>query len=303
MVDMPGIVDGPTNVTQNRVSSMPTIKQGWEYVAGANPNDPNAMVRNTQTGQMVTQSHPTYTNYQAPSGTGDFGNDVVGTAVSGPITTQQQVGSTTAPVGGSINQGAPATVAQSFQQALVNRLNPQSISAQSPEVAGAIQANNLSEQRAFSRDRNMLAERAAAQGFNNGGGFETGLSGLAQNRAQREGQFAGSAIQQAQRDQDMNTRSAMAQAAGLLSGNANLSQQQQLAELDAALRREGLGAQTALGNRDIDLRSRLGEGQLNLGLLTALLGNDQFGRSLAQQGAQFGAGLDQSGLLALLGGL
>jgi hypothetical protein len=42
---------------------------------------------------------------------------------------------------------------------------------------------------------------------------------------------------------------------------------------------------------------------LNLGLLSALLSNDQFGRSLGQNASQFGAQLDQNGLLALLGGL
>jgi hypothetical protein len=42
---------------------------------------------------------------------------------------------------------------------------------------------------------------------------------------------------------------------------------------------------------------------LNLGLLSALLGNQFNNRSLDQQGAQFGAGLDTSTILGLLGGL
>jgi hypothetical protein len=220
-----------------------------------------------------------------------------------PITTQQQVGNTTANIGQTTAQGTPTTVAQSFQQALVNKLNQGPISASSPEVAPAIQANQLSEQRGFDRNRALLAERAAAQGQDLSGGFESQLLGLAQDRAGREGQFAGNAVMQGNQERGINDRAAMASAAGLLGGNAGLSQQQMLAELDAAIRREGLNAQTQLGQGDLALRGRLGEGQLNLGLLAQLLGNDQFGRSLSQNGAQFGASLDQNGLLSILAGL
>lgn len=219
-----------------------------------------------------------------------------------PITTQQQVGGTTASVGGLIAPGTPTTIAQSYQQSLVNKLNGQPISAANPGAAGpAIEANKLAQQRAFERNRNLLAERNAAVNGAPSGGFETQLLGLAQDRGLQEGQFAGNALMQAQQDQNANERAAMGQAASLLSGNAGLAQQQALAELDAALRREGLAQQGQLGNADIALRGRLGEGQLNLGLLTALLGNQQFNQQLGQNAAQFGASLDQNGLLGMLG--
>ena len=217
-----------------------------------------------------------------------------------PITTGSQVTSTSSNVGGSTSQGQPTTVAQSFQQALVNRLNPQPLTAQNDAIAPAIQANKLAEQRGFERNRNLLAERAAAQGTNNSGGFETDLLGLAQNRAGREAAFEGNAVQNLARQQSQDLTSALMMGGNLLGEQERMALQKQLADLDAQLRREGLGAQTSLGNRDIDLRGRLGEGQLNLGLLQALLGNEQFGRSLAQNGAQFGASLDQSGILGIL---
>jgi hypothetical protein len=251
-------------------------------------------------GGLVDKNSPWYTQAMAKSSPNQ-GGDYVGQSAGSPITSQQQVGSTTAPVGGSIAQGAPTTVAQSFQQALVNRLNPQAISTSSPEVSGAIQANKLSEQRNLERNRGLLAERSAASGQGGSGNFESQLLGLSQDRAAREGQFAGNAVMQGQLNQDLNTRAAMQQAQGLLGGNASLEMQQKLADLDAQIRREGIAQQGALGQGDLSLRGRLGEGQLNLGLLQALLGNQQFGQSLSQQGAQFGAGLDQSGLLGLLG--
>jgi hypothetical protein len=271
------------------------LKAGWEQAGG---ND--TMVRNSRTGQVLDVYHPGYVDdpQAAPAPAAPAAG---GSGTAAPITTQQQVGNTTANVGQTAQQGQPTTIAQSFQQALVNKLNPQPLTANAPEVAPAIQANQLAEQRGFDRNRNMLAERAAANGTNNSGGFETGLLGLAQDRSQREGQFAGNALMQAQQERGVNDRAALASAAGLLGGNANLSQQQSLAELDASLRREGLAQQGALGSQDLSLRSRLGEGQLNLGLLTALLGNEQFGQSLSQNATQFGATLDQNGLQGLLG--
>ena len=271
---------------------MATYKAGWE----AGPGGGN-MVRNARTGQVLDINHPGYVDDPgaAPAAPASGG-------APSPITTQQQVGDTTAAVGGTNAPGTNTTIAQSFQQALVNKLNPQPLSPSAPEVAPAIQANQLSEQRSFDRNRNMLAERNAANGTANSGGFETDLLGLAQDRAAREGQFAGNAVMQANQERGVNDRAALASAAGVLSGNAGLGQQQSLAELDAALRREGLAQQGQLGNADLALRSRLGEGQLNLGLLSQLLGSDYQDRALNQNAYQFGANLDQQGLLGLLGG-
>jgi hypothetical protein len=81
------------------------------------------------------------------------------------------------------------------------------------------------------------------------------------------------------------------------------SQAQQLQESQAAneLQKLGITTQGALGQGDLALRGRLGDQQGNLSLLGLLMNNDQFRQQLGQQGAQFGAGLDQSGLLGLLG--
>ena len=218
-----------------------------------------------------------------------------------PITTAGQATNTTATVGAQPAQGAPTTIAQSFQQALVNRLNPAAVNAQNPAIAPAIEANKLAEQRGFERNRNLLAEQAAKSGTDASGGFNAQLLGLGQDRAAREGQFAGNAVQHLGDQQNANLMAALGLGGNFLQGQSSQDLQKQLADLDAQLRREGLGAQTSLGNADIALRGRLGEGQLNLGLLSALLNNDQFGQSLAQNGAQFGASLDQNGLLGILG--
>jgi hypothetical protein len=218
-----------------------------------------------------------------------------------PITTAQGVTGTQATVGATAAQGAPTTVAQSFQQSLINRLNPQQASADSASINPAIQANRLSEQRGFDRNRNLLAERAAATGTNNSGGFESQLLGLAQDRAGRESAFAGDAVRQEQDRLDRNQNSALGLSGSMLTGQQGLSQQMDLANLDATLRRQGMDLQGDLGRRDLDLRGELGRGGLNNQLLGLLMNNDQFGRSLSQNATQFGASLDQNGIMSLLG--
>jgi hypothetical protein len=258
-------------------------------------------------GQMVPRDHPIF--LAALAAAQAAAAPAAGAPVSGnggaaaPITTAGQVTGTTANVGATAAQGAPTTVAQSYQQALVNRLNPTPVGTSSPEVAPAIEANKLAEQRGMERNRAMLAERAAANGQNLSGGFETNLMGLAQDRAGREGQFNGAAVQHANDLQNENMTNATSQIGNLLTGNANRDQNASQFGQDLNLRQQALDQSGQLGNSDIALRGRLGDGQLNLGLLQSLLQNNQFGQSLAQNGAQFGSSLDQNAILALLGGL
>lgn len=201
------------------------------------------------------------------------------------------------------SQAQPTTVAGAFQSALLNRLSAPPVTAQSPQVQPAIQANREAEGRNYDRNRAMLAERNAAQGLNNSGGNEAMIRGLAQDRALREGQFAGAAVQDANRQQDVIASQLLGMTGGLLSDQDRLALQRYGMDLDANLRREGLGASTSLGQSDLALRDKLGTGNLNLGMLGLLQGGQQFGQSLASQNAQFSAGLNQAALLNMLGGL
>jgi hypothetical protein len=262
---------------------MADLKPGWEAFNGS-----PTMVKNTTTGQVLDIYHPEYANPTTP-------------APIGPPPTGQP-GAQTNP--GPVNaQGTPATVAGSFQQALLNKLNTRPTTAQSPEVQPAIQANQLANQRAFERDRAMLAERNAAQGLSMSGGNESMIRGLSQDRALREGQFAGQAVADANRIKSAEILAALGLGGNLLQGIDQRELQRYGIDTDAALRREGLGATSALGQGDLALRDKLGTGNLNLGLLGLLQGGDQFGQSLSSQNAQFGAGLNQQAILSILGAL
>lgn len=208
----------------------------------------------------------------------------------------------TATAGATIAPGTPTTAAQAFQQALVNRLTAGPVSAQSPEISGVIAANRGAEQRGFERNRALAAERAAATGLDPNA-ISSQLMGLASERAGRESQFAGNATMQLAQQRAQELTSALALGGSMLSEQDRLALQQELANLQAQISREGMALQGQLGTGDLSLRRELGSGQLNLGLLNALLGNQQFGQNLGAQLGMFNANLNQSALANLLGGL
>jgi hypothetical protein len=273
-------------------------KQGWEAGPGS-----DTMVKNSRTGQVLDIYSPHYQDdTQAPPPVLPPGQPGSTPLNQGPQNATQAI-TQQANVGSQANPGQPATVAGSFQQALINKLNAPRMTQNSPEVQPAIQANQLSNQRGFERDRAMLAERNAAQGINNSGGADSMLRGLSQDRALRESQFAGDTVLNANKQQSAELLAALGLTGNLLQGIDARDLTRYGIDQDAQLRREGLGATTDLGNRDIDLRGELGRANLNLGLASLLQGGEQFGQSLSSQNAQFGAGLNQQALLSLLGAL
>lgn len=266
------------------------LKSGWEY-AGGN----NTMVKNTSTGQVLDIYHPEYQNAAAPPPAGSP-TGTAPQAPQGPQSAQQVLTQTP-------QAGAPPTVAGAFQQSLLTKLSQPVASMDSPELQPALAANRLAEQRGMERNRAMLAERAAATGTNMSGGFETGLMGLAQDRAAREGQFAGQAVADLGRRQSAEIMQALGLTGGMLGQQDQLALQDKLAQLDANLRQQGINSQTSLGQGDLALREKLGMGNLNLGLLGMLQGGQQFQQNLGAQMGIAGANLNQNALLGLLGGL
>jgi len=197
-------------------------------------------------------------------------------------------------VGQQPQAGQQTNVAAAYQSALVNKLTGGGapIDAQNPAIKGSIDANRLAEQRGMERNRALLAERAAAGGYNDSGAFDSQLLGLGQDRAAREGAFEGAALRDLERQQASEILAAIQLAQGGLGQLSAQDLQRFGIDTDAQLRREGLGVQANLGGRDIDLRRDLGMGNLNLGLLGLLSQNDQFGKQLSANTGMFNATQD-----------
>ena len=226
---------------------------------------------------------------------------------------------TPATVGAQTAQGAPTTVASAFQQALVNRLAPQDISATNPAIKGSIDANRLAESRGLSRTREALAERAAATGQT--GAQEIGLRQAIGESAGRQGAFEGNALFGLQQQQNANLSNALGLGGSMLDSQSGrdlsrygMDQEAALQregyglsrygmDTDAELRRQALAQQGSLGGRELDIRNQLGQGNLGLGYAGLLQGGEQFRQGLGANLGIESARLNQDALIRLLGGL
>ena len=195
---------------------------------------------------------------------------------TGGVQTAQQAVQAPATVGQTPAQGSQTSVANAFQQAMVNRLAPGPVSAQSPEIAPAITANKNVEQRGMEKTRATLAERAASQGLDQNA-FNSQLLGAQGESTGRQASFAGQQVSSLASQRAQELTAALALGGNMLSDIDKSNLQRELAQLQAQVQREGTSAQVGLGQGDLALRQMLGTGQLNLGLLNALLGNQQFG--------------------------
>lgn len=201
--------------------------------------------------------------------------------------------------------GPPTTVADAFKKTLLDKLNQGPASLDDPALKGQADAFSVAQTRAKERARSTMAERASADGGVgvNSGAFDRGLVGLEQAQGESEAGFNANLLGDAAKRQADEIRQYIAIAGNQINADEARKLQDKLAQLDSDTRRYGIDKQSALGEGDLSLRGRLGEGQLNLGLLGTLLGNDYNNRALGQQGAQFGQSLDTQTILGLLGGL
>jgi hypothetical protein len=219
----------------------------------------------------------------------------------GQPTTQQNVLQGQATAGGQVAQGTPTTVAGAFQQALINRMAPPDVTSSNPAISGSITANRNAETRGLGNTQRMLAERAASTGQT--GAQEVGLRQAIGESAGRQGAYEGNALYGLHQQQEQNLSQALGLGGSMLSDQAHIEAQQALAQLQAQLQREGLAQQGQLGNRELDIRDSLGQGNLGLGYAGLLQGGEQFRQGL---GANMGieqARLNMQAMLGMFGGL
>lgn len=192
-------------------------------------------------------------------------------------------GNYTAPTG-----SGSSLLDQKIQELLGRSTTPQ---ATDPDIAKPIAANRLSEQRSFDRDRQMLAERAHAQGTDASGGFETDLQGLTESRAGREGQFEGQlyADKSTQRIAELN------QIISIYGNQLDAQTKNQIALEIAHL-------QAAAQSADLNLRSTLGQGGLDLQKLALTLSNAQANNRLGFDYTQLQSDADAKAFAILYGG-
>lgn len=149
--------------------------------------------------------------------------------------------------------------------------------------------------------RNYVADQAEKLGPYQTGALQ-GEERLASERAGQasaafEADLVGRELQQ-RRDE---IKDALQTMTGVITEDQRRQLQRELAQLDAALRREGLSATTALGSRELDIRDRLGSRGLEIDLIRALLQDKQFGQDLGFRIGATEADLSGQAMRYLLG--
>ena len=272
------------------------VKKGWTDLG-------NGMVQGPADyyGGVVDINHPIYTNYQEPatSATEQGGGYQ---AAPGTPTNQDEAAKaastysstpTAAPSANTTNQGSQDL----YRNALIEKMNQNPIPDQNDQ---AIAAQQVPYAAAVERARADEVRRGAESAF---AGNQDYGNPEKQVMAERAGQAIGLHASdlvgreiQARRAEIM---AALSQFGGVLTGDQQRALQDKLAQLDAQLRREGLGAQTSLGQSDLALREKLGMGGLNLEALRAILQNQQFGQDLGFRIGSENANLNAQALRSL----
>jgi hypothetical protein len=201
----------------------------------------------------------------------------------------------------------PATVNDAFRSALMNMLqtNQQAPTLDDPALKGQMDAFRVGQTRAGERAREAMAERRASMGQSSdlagSGAIDQDLAGLFQAQGEAEAGFGAGLVGQELQQRRQQLMQAAALAGNQLNAEEARSLQERLAQLDAAIRREGIAQQGSLGGRELDIRQMLGSGQLNLGLLGTLLQNEQFGQNLGANLGLANANMNQNALLRMFG--
>jgi hypothetical protein len=174
-----------------------------------------------------------------------------------------------------------------LQQRIQELLGTQTgdVNTGSQEYQSQLGSFKRSQGKAMEQAKRAAAERGAFNGTLGSGGFDAQMGTLDQEAIGRTGDFeAGLAGQQIMRQrEDLQNAMQLAQQGGMAA--------------------EARALQEKLGMSDIELRKYLGKGQLSLGMLGTLLGNQRAQDALGFNYAQMGQQMNQSMLQALLGGL
>lgn len=185
---------------------------------------------------------------------------------------------------------------------LINMMGQPMPTANDPALAGATSAFNAAQNRATARQVNQNAEAFGAQGLESSGARLAADRSAIEQQGLNEGTFGSQLVLQeleARRDQ---TQRALQMASAINDQDLSRRLQDQLAQLQATIQREGLAQQGRLGQADIDLRQKLGMGNLNLGALQLAQQGRQFNDSLGFNLASLEAQLNNQALTRLLWG-
>jgi hypothetical protein len=205
----------------------------------------------------------------------------MGTSTTGSWSSGSPVALQTATQPGAGGQ----TIQNQFRDALLGQLNtnPNNVSLSDADIAPQVRAFQDAQTRSLAQQQQQLAEQAFAGGTRTTGAYGADLGALQQQQGEAIGQHNADLLANAKNQRTQNLFNALGLGSGLITqGSAQ-------------------GVQQGLGMADINLRNKLGTGQLGLGLLTTMLNDRQANDRLGFDAANAGQGFNQSAILKMLG--
>lgn len=178
-----------------------------------------------------------------------------------------------APTATTTNQGTQDVLRNSY---LERATQPIGVDRNDPNFRQPIDSYAAAQDRTRRRAENEAAERASAMGLGTSGALDLQRRAAQERSGQATGAFESQMLTQELQRQRNEKAEALQQLTGILSADQTRQLQRDLADLDAALKRESIAQTGSLGTADINLRDKLGTGALNVDLIRALLQNQQF---------------------------
>lgn len=159
------------------------------------------------------------------------------------------------PTANTGNQGTQNTVLNSYLQQATQGT---SVDKNDPAFRQQTDAFGAQTERAKSQYLSETAERLSAKGLGDSSAMATERRMASERAGEARGSFEAQLVGRELQNKRSEIQTALAQLRGILSDDQTRALQQQLADLDAQLRREGLATQSTLGTQDTAVRLQLG---------------------------------------------
>jgi len=132
-----------------------------------------------------------------------------------------------------------------------------------PSIAGPMNVYSQQQDKALAAGREAMAARAQSGGMPTGA-FDASLQSSYENLGSDKAAYNSSLVTDQLKQRQAQLQNALSTGAGLLTADEARNVQTQLAAISARLQKMDLDQSGAIANRDLDVRSDLGQGQLAL---------------------------------------
>jgi hypothetical protein len=237
-----------------------------------------------QAGAQPAAAAPTNTNTgtAGASGGNPAGNPSLQQQAAGAQTVSNAPGA--APTAQTANQGTQDVVRNSWLQ---QATQPTTVDTNDPNFRQ--QADTFAAAQERSR-RNAVADQAesfSTAGMGGSGAQSTEARMATERAGQATGAFESQLIAKELQNKRDEIKNALSSMGDMISNDQKNALTMKLAELDAALKREGIDATSGLGYAELGLKDRLGTAANNNDLMRMMLQNQQFGQGQALNWSQF----------------